>query len=91
MKFNATKSSKEAYNIYVYTKFICHIINKTLETFGICLHIQLINLCTQCWGLLNINFKVRFLHHFSMDFNELKIAEMPVPHSLGKYFQHHEI
>ena len=28
----------------------------------------------------------------SMDNTEKKIAsEMPVPHSLGKYFQHHEI
>ena len=33
------------------------------------------------------NFNLRFLHHFYMDFNAIKIAsEMPVPHSLGKYF-----
>ena len=45
-----------------------------------------------CFAIFGKNSKIQNGRHFWGGENFLKIAsEMPVPHSLGKYFQHHEI
>ena len=98
------KVSLRTFIFLIFIQFLYIPVHDKLLSMVICgIFVLLVFSCIPFSMGLNINYTIIFRNfacidifiienrYFAKNITEKIASEMPVPHSLGKYFQHHEI